>query len=136
MAAPASAAPIAASGISSGVTGRCGDIDGVWIAPVTAQVMMTFGGFMSVRPLLRGDGSTGGGSSAVPAERLLVHEERRAAPVATLAPVLSRPALRRCAPGLQDHLEVRPVPDLRRRAVLAQAAVEAGVARAVIVDAA
>jgi hypothetical protein len=24
------------------VTGRCGDIDGVWIAPVTAQVMMTF----------------------------------------------------------------------------------------------
>ena len=24
-----------------GVTGRCGDIDGVWIAPVTAQVMMT-----------------------------------------------------------------------------------------------
>ena len=27
--------------ISSGVTGRCGDIDGVWIAPVTAQVMMT-----------------------------------------------------------------------------------------------
>jgi hypothetical protein len=27
--------------ISSGVTGRCGDIEGVWIAPVTAQVMMT-----------------------------------------------------------------------------------------------
>jgi hypothetical protein len=22
--------------------GRCGDIDGVWIEPVTAQVMMTF----------------------------------------------------------------------------------------------
>ena len=41
IAAPASAAPIAASAISSGVTGRCGDIDGVWIAPVTAQVMMT-----------------------------------------------------------------------------------------------
>src|SRR5277367_2070028 len=42
MAAPASAAPSALSAISSGVTGRCGDIDGVWIAPVTAQVMMTF----------------------------------------------------------------------------------------------
>jgi hypothetical protein len=27
--------------ISSAVTGKCGDIDGVWIAPVTAQVMMT-----------------------------------------------------------------------------------------------
>ena len=41
IAAPASAAPSAASTISSGVTGRCGDMDGVWIAPVTAQVMMT-----------------------------------------------------------------------------------------------
>src|SRR5690349_23760414 len=40
-AAPASAAPIAASAISLAVTGRCGDIDGVWIEPVTAQVMMT-----------------------------------------------------------------------------------------------
>src|SRR6185503_19103918 len=39
--APASAAPIAASAISCAVTGRCGDIDGVWIEPVTAQVMMT-----------------------------------------------------------------------------------------------
>src|SRR5882672_7859658 len=41
MAAPACAAPIAPSAISSGDTGRCGDIVGVWIAPVTAQVMMT-----------------------------------------------------------------------------------------------
>src|SRR5271165_7285367 len=41
IAAPASAAPIAASAISSAVTGKWGDIDGVWIAPVTAQVMMT-----------------------------------------------------------------------------------------------
>src|SRR6185312_8251099 len=40
-AAPASAAPNAASAISCAVTGRCGDIDGVWIAPVTAQVMIT-----------------------------------------------------------------------------------------------
>src|SRR5438445_385704 len=41
IAAPAPAAPIAPSAISSGVTGRCGDMLGVWIAPVTAQVMMT-----------------------------------------------------------------------------------------------
>src|SRR3954469_23539477 len=41
-AAPASAAPIAASAISLAVIGRCGDIEGVWIEPVTAQVMMTF----------------------------------------------------------------------------------------------
>src|SRR6185437_11073953 len=41
MAAPASAAPIAASAISLAVTGIAGDIDGVWIEPVTAQVMMT-----------------------------------------------------------------------------------------------
>ena len=41
MLAPASAAAIAAVAISSGVTGRCGDIDGVWIDPVTAQVTTT-----------------------------------------------------------------------------------------------
>src|ERR1041385_2464976 len=41
MAAPASAASTAASAISCGVTGSAFDIDGVWIAPVTAQVMMT-----------------------------------------------------------------------------------------------
>src|SRR3954470_9054493 len=40
-AAPASAAPIAASAISLAVTGIAGDIDGVWIEPVTAQVIMT-----------------------------------------------------------------------------------------------
>ena len=38
---PASAAPRALSAISSAVTGRWGDIDGVWIEPVTAQLMMT-----------------------------------------------------------------------------------------------
>src|SRR5579862_25013 len=42
MAAPASAAPIAASAISLAVIGRYGDIVGVWIDPVTAQVIMTF----------------------------------------------------------------------------------------------
>ena len=42
IAAPASAAPIAAAAISDGVIGRCGVIVGVWIEPVTAQVMITF----------------------------------------------------------------------------------------------
>ncbi len=42
IAAPAYAAPSALSAISSAVTGRCGDIEGVWIEPVTAQLMMTF----------------------------------------------------------------------------------------------
>src|SRR5258707_9731840 len=41
IAAPASAASTAASAISCGVTGNTFDIEGVWIAPVTAQVMMT-----------------------------------------------------------------------------------------------
>jgi hypothetical protein len=40
--APASAAAIDCSAISSGVIGKCGDMLGVWIEPVTAQVMMTF----------------------------------------------------------------------------------------------
>src|SRR6202051_3759668 len=45
MAAPASAAPMAASAISWAVIGRYGDIEGVWIAPVTAHVMITLRGF-------------------------------------------------------------------------------------------
>src|ERR1700691_3515036 len=40
IAAPASAASTAASSITCGVTGNAFDIEGVWIAPVTAQVMM------------------------------------------------------------------------------------------------
>ena len=41
MAAPACAAPSADSAISAAVTGKCDDIDGVWIDPVTAQEMIT-----------------------------------------------------------------------------------------------
>jgi hypothetical protein len=41
IAAPSFAAASAASPICCGVTGRCGDIEGVWIAPVGAHVMMT-----------------------------------------------------------------------------------------------
>ena len=44
------AAPSALSAISSAVTGRCGDIEGVWIEPVTAQLMMTFRLAMSFPP--------------------------------------------------------------------------------------
>ncbi len=50
-AAPASAAPSAASAIWSAVTGRCGDIDGVWIEPVGAQVMMTLFDLRMTAPL-------------------------------------------------------------------------------------
>src|SRR5271169_4882776 len=68
IAAPASAASTAASAISCGVTGSALDIEGVWIAPVTAQVMMTLrlmscslsfkrggSGFIVVRRLVRGE---------------------------------------------------------------------------------
>src|SRR5215510_5819415 len=58
MAAPASAAPMAASAISLAVIGRCGDIEGVWIEPVTAQVMMT------LRPLAMGVSSMSFGHCA------------------------------------------------------------------------
>src|SRR5579859_5496913 len=44
IAAPASAAATPCSTMSSGVYGRCGDIDGVWPEPVSAHVMMTFCG--------------------------------------------------------------------------------------------
>ena len=50
MAAPASAAPIALSAICAGVMGRCGDMLGVWIEPVMAQLMMTFSAFFNLRP--------------------------------------------------------------------------------------
>ena len=55
IAAPASAAPIAASAISFGVIGRCGDIDGVWIEPVTAQVTMTLRAGMGVTVRAKSD---------------------------------------------------------------------------------
>ena len=52
IAAPASAAATASSAICCGVMGKYGDIEGVWIAPVTAQVMMTLRGvfFASAMP--------------------------------------------------------------------------------------
>ena len=64
MAAPASAAPMAASAISLAVIGRCGDIEGVWIEPVTAQVMMT------LRALAMGVSS--GAANWVPGDRVAI----------------------------------------------------------------
>src|SRR5712691_1269889 len=85
IAAPACAAPIAPSAISSGVTGRCGDIDGVWMEPVTAQVMMTFDCFAAMSLLL-----------------FLVRAQRHQPPVAPRLP-LGEPvgALRLPALGLE-----------------------------------
>jgi hypothetical protein len=37
------------------VTGKCGDIDGVWIDPVTAQVMITLRVLMAADPQGRTD---------------------------------------------------------------------------------
>jgi hypothetical protein len=42
IAAPAFAAAIDSSATCFGVIGRCGVIVGVWIEPVTAQVIITF----------------------------------------------------------------------------------------------
>jgi hypothetical protein len=42
MAAPAFAAAIDSSATCFGVIGKCGVIVGVWIEPVTAQVIITF----------------------------------------------------------------------------------------------
>ena len=53
MAAPVVAASTEACAISSGVIGRCGDIVGVWMPPVGAQVMMID---LGTECLLRGDG--------------------------------------------------------------------------------
>src|SRR5882762_8539744 len=50
MAETASAASTAASAISCGVTGKAFDIEGVWMAPVTFQVMMTLPPMLALFP--------------------------------------------------------------------------------------
>ena len=100
IAAPASAAPTAASAISRGVTGRCGDIDGVWIEPVMAQVMMT----LRASAMVFAPRSVFGLIALVPRER----QQTPVAPVhSSLAfgpPTADRPAPRRRArhAGLPD----------------------------------
>src|SRR5579859_3077553 len=70
IAAPASAAPTAASAISSAVIGRCGDMVGVWIEPVTAQVMMTLRAAMVERSFPKIRRQHGGGANIDQAARL------------------------------------------------------------------
>src|SRR5262252_9367835 len=78
IAAPASAAPMAASAISCGVIGRCGDIDGVWIAPVTAQVMMT----LLFLAAMRDPVSSGYLLVCIHAYRVSMHEPNEKPPLA------------------------------------------------------
>src|SRR3954452_18136752 len=82
MAAPASAASTAASAISCGVTGNAFDIEGVWIAPVTAQVMMTLR-LMSLLSFLSID-LAGFSASRIVSLRRLVRRQRREPLVAPL----------------------------------------------------
>ena len=56
MEAPAWAASMAWVAMSSGVTGRCGDMDGVCIEPVMAQVMMAFDFLRMKVPIPKDDG--------------------------------------------------------------------------------
>src|ERR1700689_2495433 len=53
IAAPAFAASIACRAMSAGVYGRAAESVGVWIAPVTAQVMMTLLDAFAIIGLLR-----------------------------------------------------------------------------------
>ncbi len=62
IAAPASAASMLLCAICSGVIGRCSDMLGVWIAPVTAQLMMTLA--MSFLPVRRARSCTGAAGAA------------------------------------------------------------------------
>src|SRR5687767_8815998 len=119
MAAPASAASMAACAISSGVTGRWGDMEGVWIAPVTAQVMMT----------LRGAAMA---SSSELGLRGLVGSKSREQPVPAGALVRDALASGSDAPRGQNLCDVRVGPDLVGGWIGAEPAEERGVAGTVI----
>src|SRR3954447_7097821 len=82
IAAPASAASTAASAICCGVTGNAFDIEGVWIAPVTAQGMMTLR-LMSLLSFLSID-LAGFSASRIVSLRRLVRRQRREPLVAPL----------------------------------------------------
>src|SRR4051794_29087289 len=117
IAAPASAASTAASAISCGVTGSAFDIDGVWIAPVTAQVMMTLRGTLAL-------------SCSGPVVLFRLVYGQRCEPF--IAPLRQRRnALRRrlIRPGGDDVLDIGTLIDLRTGRGRRQLAVEAGVAR-------
>ena len=67
MAAPASAAAIADSAIAWGDTGRYGDMDGVWMAPVIAQEITTARVFLAFVIV-----TVAPGLSPMPRQQLLV----------------------------------------------------------------
>src|SRR5437899_968755 len=121
IAAPASAAATAASAISRGVTGRCGDIDGVWIEPVIAQVMMT----LRASAMVFAPHSDFG--LIAPAPR-----QRQQSPVAQVHPSLTFGPRQRFAQHRDDTRRVLAIPDLRCGRVGGQSAIEAAVARAVV----
>src|SRR3954452_3860062 len=123
IAAPASAAPTAASAICSGVTGRCGDMEGVWMAPVTAQVMMTLR--LSAISRLPSVADIAPGLPLVRGQR----HEAAVAPALTLGQL----ALRQPLAALPLHrLEHRPGPVDAALHALVQLLVEALVAAGVV----
>src|SRR5665213_2887642 len=131
IAAPASAASTAASAISCGVTGNAFDIEGVWIAPVTAQVMMTLR--LMLLPFLVSSGFDASGSVVL---FRLVRRQRGEALVAALRQV-SDPLGRRLMRPASDHaVHIRALIHLGSGGSGGKLPVEAGVARAVIRDAA
>src|SRR4051794_25469719 len=126
IAAPASAASTAASAISCGVTGSAFDIDGVWIAPVTAQVMMTLRAMLSLSRWILG----------LVFLRCLVRGQRREALVAPLrqcGDALARWLMR---PGRDHPIHIRALVHLRTGGCGRQFPIEAGIARAIIWNAA
>src|SRR5262249_30706587 len=109
--APASAATRASRVISSGVMGRCGDMVGVWMAPVTAQVMMTFR-FAGMLPSVFADLVRRSGALLrdIPRRRALMRSQRHEAPV---APAMAAPEmllLQQLAPLALDLVQHRPLP--------------------------
>src|SRR3954466_6642015 len=97
IAAPASAASTAASAISCGVTGSAFDIDGVWIAPVTAQVMMTLRAILSLSRWILG----------LVFLRRLVRDQRREALVAPLRQRSDAFARWLMGPGRDHRVHIR-----------------------------
>src|SRR6266403_6007779 len=129
MAAPASAASTAASAISCGVTGNAFDIEGVWIAPVTAQVMMTL-------RLMLCSLSGGLDTSLFVVLGGLVRGQRRRALVAPLRQCRDALGRRPMRPRRDYPVYIRALVHVRPGGSRRKLLVETGVARAIIRDAA
>src|SRR4051812_10255126 len=125
IAAPASAASTAASAISCGVTGNAFDIEGVWIAPVTAQVMMTL-------RLMLCSLSGGFDTSLHVGLGGLVCGQRRKALVAPLCQRRDALGHRAMRPGRDHPIHIGALIHLRPGGSRRKLLVEAGVARAII----